>query len=161
MKFRDLKQGDSLYMFDKDLINLKQVTINSILAPKVDMMGGSASFVNDITVNYNGSPKTYTVKSDAEEAYAGSLLITTDKNVVIREARSLKSNAEDVLNNTDKYKSIVDKCTSLIADFDPAIKVQEQNKARFEKLESSIDEIKKMIASLNVSNNKEDWTEGT
>jgi hypothetical protein len=49
-------------------------------------------------------------------------MITPNRDNIIREVKQLKSQAEDVLKNVEKSKVTIEKCSSLIADFDPVYK---------------------------------------
>ena len=48
-------------------------------------------------------------------------MITPNRDNIIREVKQLKSQAEDVLKNVEKSKVTIEKCSSLIADFDPVL----------------------------------------
>ena len=104
--------------------------------------------VVDITIDVDGKSQTYTFKDSNEVSYTGQIMITPNRDNIIREVKQLKSQAEDVLNNVEKSKVTIEKCSSLIADFDPVYKERKQNDERYSKLESEIASIKEMITNL-------------
>lgn len=107
-----------------------------------------ASMVVDITVENKGCPTTYTFKDDTETGYTGSLVITTDKANIIREIEASKGQSEEAIAQVEEHKQRVQKYTSILADYNPAIREKREIDARFGKLEDSMIELKSMLSGL-------------
>lgn len=108
--------------------------------------------VVDVAVLDAGKTQTYTFKDSNEVGYTGQLMITPNKECVIKELQLLKSQSQTILDNIDQHRNNVDKCNALIQEFDPAIKAKQENDARYEELKQSIESLKQMIIDSNKPN---------
>lgn len=157
MTFRELKQGYSTYVLDKDSMCVKQGKVMSVSTPHLDKKGFElgAALVVDVVLDIDGTINTYTFKEDTETGYFNSTVITVDKSNIIREVEAIKAQSEDALSQVDIHKDRVQKCTDILAEFNPAIKEKQAIDERFVKLEGSIDEIKNMLSNIIIPNNHE------
>lgn len=150
MLFKDLKTGFPVYVYDRNTIEVKQGKVVNVTSPHIDRnqftMG--ANMVVDITIEYDGGPRTYTFKDDTETGYTGSLVITTEKSNIIREIEAAKEQSEEALSQVESHRQRVEKYTSILAEYNPAIKEKKAIDERFGKLENSMDELKQMITGL-------------
>lgn len=154
MTFKELKQGYSIYILDKDAMTVKQGKVISVSAPHLDKKSYEigASLVVDVMLDIDGVAGTYTFKDDTEIGYAQQTVITTDKQNILREVEIIKSQSEDVLSQVDKHKERLSRCNNILAEYNPAIKERKEIDERFGKLENSMVELKNMLSSL-VTNN--------
>lgn len=150
MLFKDLKNGFPVYIYDRSLIEVKQGKVVSVSAPHIDKGNYNiqANMVVDITIDYDGSPKTYTFIDNTETGYTSSLVISTEKNNIIREIEASKEQSEEALSQVETHKDRIAKYTSILAEYNPAIKEKKEIDERFGKLEGSIDELKSMLSGL-------------
>lgn len=148
MIFKDIKPNYPIYLFDRNTIVITEGKVTGIGASHLSKMNNLFEMVVDVTIEINGSTQTYTVKDSNEVSWSGQLMITPNKEMVIQEIQSMKSQAEDALNKVDQYKETVDKCNSLLSAFDPIYKDKKENDERFAKLEQSINDIKELIANI-------------
>ena len=155
MTFKELKQGYSIYILDKDGMSVKQGKVVSVSAPHIDKKGFEigASLVVDVMLDIEGVVGTYTFKDDTETGYVQQTVITTDKQNIIREVELIKSQSEEVLSQVNKHKNRVLKCNDILAEYNPAIKEKKEIDERFGKLEGSIVEIKSMLSGLLIKQN--------
>lgn len=148
MMFKDIKQGDTIYLFDRTNLTIQTGKVTAVGLSHAGKYNNLFEIVIDITIDVDGSSTTYTFKDSNEVGYAGQIMITPNKDNVIKEVKSLKSQAEDILNSVDKSKETIEKCSQLIAEFDPVYKERKENDARYSKLETEISNIKQMISEL-------------
>lgn len=150
MTFKELKQGYSIYILDKDEMRVKNGKVVSVSAPHIDKQGFEmgVSLVVDVVLDIEGAVATYTFKEDTETGYIKQTVITTDKSNVIREVEAIKSQSEEVLSQVDMHRDRLQKCNDILIEFNPAIKEKKAIDERFGKLEGSIDELKSMLSGL-------------
>lgn len=148
MIFKDIKQGDTIYLFDRNNISIQTGKVTAVSGSHAGKYENRFEMVVDITISTDTGTQTYTFKDSNEISYAGSIMITANRDAVIKEIKLLKQQAEDVLNSVDKSKETINKCSALIAEFDPVYKEQKLNDERYSKLENEIADIKNMINNL-------------
>lgn len=150
MTFKELKQGYSVYILNKDDMSVKYAKVVNVSSPHIDKNGFDlgAALVVDVVLDTNGAIATYTFKEDTEIGYVQQTVITTDKQNVIREVEAIKSQSEELLSQVDTHKSRLQKCNDILVEFNPAIKEKRAIDERFVKLEGSIDEIKHMLSNI-------------
>lgn len=150
MYFKDLKQGYVVYIFDKQNISVRQGKVINVSLPHFDNAKTSihTNMVVDLTVDDNGKTAIYTLKEDTDTGYTDSLIITTDKQNIVREVEIGKSQSEEILNQVEMHKDRINKYSQILAEFNPAIKEKQEIDARFGKLESSINDIKAMLSGM-------------
>lgn len=150
MTFRELKQGYSIYVLDKDSMCVKQAKVVSVSTPHIDKRGFEmgASLVVDVVLDIDGAVATYTFKEDTETGYFSTTIITIDKQNIVREVEVVKTQSEEALSQIDVHKDRLSKCNEILAEFNPAIKEKQAIDQRFVKLEGSIDEIKNMLSNI-------------
>lgn len=147
MLFKDLKNGYSLYIFDRDKVTFTQVKVLEITPPHFDShFGNPTEMVVDVTVE--GFPRPYTFKDNTDTGYVNNLVISTDREKGLREVEALKAQSEQALSKKDTYEANIDKCSKILSEFSPAFKEKRENEERFSKLEGSVSELKDMIKGL-------------
>lgn len=147
MQFKDLKQNYPVYIFDKQNITFTPGKIMSVSFPHMDnsnpmVMGKS---VVDIVIEAGGKSATYAIPDSMSVAYAGDLVISTDRDSIIREVEAIKNNSEQYLKGVERTKTVLEKSTSLLAELNPEIRAKQENEQRLSKMEQSIQELKKMF----------------
>lgn len=154
MTFKELKQGYSVYILDKENMCVRNGKVVNVSTPHIDKKGYDlgVTLVVDVDLDINGVVATYTFKEDTETGYANQTVITTDKQNIIREVDAIKSQSEEALSQVDIHKDRLQKCNDILVEFNPAIKEKQAIDERFGKLENSMDELKSMISGLLTKN---------
>lgn len=150
MLFKDIKQNYPVYILDKQKVTFIQGKVTSISLPHMDnsnpmVMGKS---VVDVTIEADGKGATYTMPEDKSMVYAGSLVLSTDKESIVREVEAMKASAEQAIANVEKQKEIASKSTNLLTELNPIFKEKQENEKRMNKMESSIKEMGSTISEL-------------
>lgn len=150
MQFKDLKQNYPVYIFDKQNVTYKQGKVTSVSFPHIDNSNpmSMGKTVVDVAIEADGKTATYAIPDSMSVAYAGDMVLSTDKDAIIRELEAKKSSLEQYLNGTEKAKEDLDKTTSLLADLNPEIKAKQINEQRLSGLEDSVKEMKDMLSKL-------------
>lgn len=152
MYFKDLKQGYTVYLFDKSDISVKQGKVIEISLPHFDDKNYrvGAKMVVDVSINVDGKSRVYTLKEDTDTGYTDSIVISTDKSNIIREVEMAKAQSEEIISQVDEHTKRVAKYTEILAEFNPAIKEKREIDQRFGKLEDSINEIKNLLQGASI-----------
>lgn len=156
MLFKDIKQNYSVYIFDKQKVECVQGKVLSVSLPRMQMPSsmtsmnqiGTTPMVVDITIDSNGRTATYTIPENLSVTYAGNLVLSTEREGVVREIEAMKNTAEQVLNSVDRQKEIKDKATELLVELNPVYKEKKDTEERFNKIENSVSEMKNMLSSF-------------
>lgn len=161
MLFKDLKQGYPVYILDRMNVDVRTANVVTVGTPHIDtnyrsqqsnnMMSpfnNITEMVVDITVDENGTNRTYTFKDTLESGYCGQMLISTNRDCILRELEAIKTHAEDALKDVDKHKTSIEKCSKLMVEFNPAYKDKKETEERFSKLEIGMDELKTMMKNM-------------
>lgn len=150
MLFKDIKQNYPVYILDKQNVSFIQGKVTSISLPHIDnsnpMVIGKS--VVDVTIEADGKGATYTMPEDKSIVYAGSIVLSTDKESIIREVEAMKASAEQAIANVEKQKEIASKSTNLLTELNPIFKEKQENEKRMSKMENSIADMGSSIAEL-------------
>lgn len=142
MMFKDIKQGDAIYLFDRNNISIQTGKVTAVNPSHAGKYNNTFDMVVDLTIDVDGTMQTYTFKDSNEVSYAGQIMISPNIDSVLKEIKQTKNQSEDALKSVDKNREIVEKCTNLIAEFDPVYKERKENDQRYSKLENEIATIK-------------------
>lgn len=155
MLFKDLNPNYPIFIFNKTDITVQEGKVINKGLPHFDMLHNTTSaMVTDITIKAGDVTKTYTFKDDTEIGYAENLVISPNRDAILREVESIKDQSEQVLNQIDLHKATIEKCNKVLSEFNPVFKEKKETEQRFSKLESSVEDIKTMISNLsNTINN--------
>ena len=148
MMFKELKSGYPIYLFDRASLRYEQAKVMRAQPNYQPTTIGKLE--TNITVQTkDGKQNTYRVTDSEQAAYAGTLLIASNKDAVINEINILKSNSEEVLNKVEEHKHIVSECGKLLAELDTTFRDQQRTNERLDNLENKLDEIFKFVKQKN------------
>ena len=139
MQFRDIKAGYTIFLFDRNEIELKEAKVTDVSTPHYDShYGGLSEMVVDVSIE--GQPNPYTFKERTETGYAGNTVISTSRESILSEVEAILTQSEQALSQRDKLENNVAKCKKILTDFSPKYKKEQENEARFGKIESMMKE---------------------
>lgn len=149
MLFKDLKTGYPIFVFDRSKIEVKQGKVVNVGIPHLDThYGNPMDMVVDLTLEIDGQTSTYSFKDSTEVGFTKTLVVATGRDAILREVEVLKDQSAQALSQIDFHKERLDKCTKIVAEFNPVYKEKRENEERFCKLEDSISDLKGMISGL-------------
>lgn len=147
MLFKDLKAGYTLFIFDREKVSFTPAKVLEVTPPHFDShFGGTTEMVVDVTIE--GFPKSYTFKESTNVGYLTNLVISTEREIALREVEALRTQSEKAWENRESYKETAEKCSHILSEFNPLFKERKETEERFTRLESSVGELKDMIQSL-------------
>lgn len=143
MLFKDLKAGYPVYFLDKNETKYYQGKVISVAVPRYDssqigISQQATSLVVDITIEANGATRTYTIPETASITYAGYLVLSTDKDGILREVEALKAASEEALSQVEIHKQTVINCNQLLEDLNPAFAEKRAQDKRIEGIENEV-----------------------
>lgn len=151
MLFKDLKQNYPVHIFDKQNVEYIQGKVTSVSLPRMQMPNMNSlnnSMVVDITIDAGGRSATYTIPEGLSVTYAGNLVLSVEVDGVVKEIEAMKNTAEQVLNSVEKQKEIKKKTCELLVELNPVYKEKKDTEERFNKIETSVSEMKNMLSSF-------------
>lgn len=155
--FRDLKAGDTLYVFNRQTLELTTHKIVSVSLPRIEKVGMSTSSVVDVNVENT----TYTLVDSSEIGFNGNLVISYDTKLVSREVENRLANNKHGIASVDTLKAEVPKLEEIIDMLNPEIKEKKQTDERLSSLEKQMDNINDSLKQiLNAMNVKKGGTNG-
>lgn len=150
MLFKDIKQNFPVYILDKQNMSFTQGKVQSVSFPHIDNSSpmGMGKTVIDVAIEADGKSGTYAMPENLSVVYAGNIVLSTDRDGIMREVEAMKTSAEQILASVDKQREIVEKSTALLTELNPEYKAKQQNEQRLSNLESSMKELKDMMAGF-------------
>lgn len=137
MNFRELKQGNELFIMNRDTMEVKHGNITHVSAPHIDTkINMTPQQVVDVTALVDGKGITYVAPEGSSVTYCGSLVISCSKEYILNEAKAIKSQCEQLLSSIDDTKSKLEKCNKTISELDDVFRERQENDARLSKLEN-------------------------
>lgn len=161
MTFRDLKSGYPVYLLDRTALKYEQGKVMAISSPHADVQPGNyGKMLVDITIQADGKQNTYSVSDTEQTAYAGTLLITCNKECVVNEVRAINSQAEESLAKVGEMQQKVASCKALLEELDTTFKDKQETEKRFRKIDERFsgmeDKMDKILSAIskNMNNSK-------
>ena len=151
MLFKDLKIGYPVYIFHKD--GEKRITQGKVTAISPSRLPQTPSLqtmqlVVDVTIDDGGSSRTYAIPDNTSVTYTNGLVLSTDRDGVIREVEILKNQCADELAKIEEYRKSVCECEKILTEWNPAFREKRETEERFSKLETSMSDLKSMMSGL-------------
>ena len=153
MTFKEMKSGYAVYLFDRNTMRYEEAKVMSIGMPRADLtVGNYGKMLVDITIQTaDGKQNTYSVADTERTAYAGTLMLTTDKKCVVGEVKGIKAQAEEALAKVAEMQKQVECCKTLLEELDTAYREKQETENRFRKIEERFGAIgEKMDRMLNM-----------
>ena len=152
--FKDIKQNYPIYILDKQGVKFSHGKVTAVSFPRVNQTPmttfntANMPMVVDVTVDVDGKVATYTIPENLSVTYAGNLVLSTEKEGLIKEVEAMKTAAEQVLNSVEHQKEIVEKSSELLTELNPIFKEKQDTEKRFNKIENDVSEMKTMLTSF-------------
>ncbi len=150
MTFKDLKSGYPIYLLDRTTLTYEQGKIMAVSPPHADVQPGNfgKTLVEITTQTKDGKQNTYSVSDTEQVAYAGSLLITCNKDCAVNEVRAIKAQAEETLAKVEASRKIVIDCKNLLSELDTTFKDKQETEKRFQKIDDRFTGMEEKVDKL-------------
>ena len=151
MLFKDLKIGYPVYIFHKE--GEKRITQGKVTAISPSRLPQTPSLqtmqmVVDVTIDDGGSSRTYAIPDNTSVTYSNGLVLSTDREGVIREVEILRNQCADELAKIEEYRKSVSECEKILTEWNPVFREKRETEERFSKLETSMSDLKSMMSGL-------------
>jgi hypothetical protein len=146
MQFKDLKVGADVFIFDEREVSFKTAKVTAVTSPHYDNHYGPSAMVVDITID--GHSKPFTFKADTNCGYTNNLMISVDDELALKTVQNLMNKSEQELARESVYRNNVEKCKKILAEHSPEFREKVEAEERFNKLESSIGDMKALLMKL-------------
>lgn len=146
MTFKELRQNLPIHILDKGEMVYGLGKVVNVGMPRINTQAGQPNnfgtmpqmqMVVDVTVEWNGQTKTYTLADNASVAAVGSVMVSIDKADILKELQATKTDCEQYLANIDRKKEELEKCDKLIGELDTSFKERQETENRFKTIEET------------------------
>lgn len=149
--FSSLQKGSQVYLLDKATLTLKygQVADVSLPKPVLSQPFGANNTTIDLVVNANGENVTLpNVHSHLSVETINGIVMSETREMMAREVESIQRVTQQVIDNYEAHKQTVERCGELLRELNPQLAKEQEQEKKIEKLETSIEEIKKMLSQI-------------
>ncbi|MBQ0159892.1 MAG: hypothetical protein KBT28_04630 [Bacteroidales bacterium] len=149
MQFKDTKQGYPIYVIDRKNVTVAVGKITNSPVPHFDNhFPGAGKMVVDLTIDCDGKVDTYVMEDSAEVGYAGTLVITANRECVARELESIYSNSDQALSMMPYHKEAKEKSEKLLKEYSQEYKERSEFNDRLEGLENNVEKLTKSFSEF-------------
>lgn len=149
--FSSLQNGSQVYLLDKSTLTLKygQVTSVSIPKPVMSQPFGSNNTTIDLVVSANGEninlPNVPCVLSVAT---INGVIVSETREALDAELDGIQRTLQTHVDNRDEYIRSIERCKEVRKELNPQLAKEQAQEEKIERLETSIEEIKKMLSQI-------------
>ena len=150
MLFKDMKPGYPVYLLDKETIKTATGKIVNVGQPHFpNPMAGNLSqttqMLVDVTVESDRQTRTYSIPDTLSVTYAGTLVLSTDREGILRDVEAMKSRSEEVLKEVEKHRYTITECDKILEEWNPAFAEKKRQDERISGLESEVKGLGSML----------------
>ena len=147
MLFKDCQKGYPVFLLDRNEITATQGKIIDVSRPHFDNQNPTTTqMVVDVTIEVDGKQMPpFVMSENAPIAYTDKLILSTDRDSILREVEAVLARNEEELSMVDVRKQTVEKCKQIIEDWNPEAKERRQTNERMTKIEDSVQGLRKYI----------------
>lgn len=151
MDFKDIKKGYTVYILRKceDGVKAGEGKVVDVYGPHMpppDMTSGMATSLTqmqqkvvDVTVEENGQKVQYRIPENVSVTSAGDIILSTDREGIIREAQAMMAHSDDVIKSVPHHEKIKKECAAILETWDQSYKERRDNEKRFSGMEQRMD----------------------
>lgn len=150
MLFKDMKPGYPVYLMDKEAVKASTGKIINVSQPHFQNQSqgsfqASAQMYVDVTVETDGQTRTYSIPETLGVTYAGNLVLSVDRDGVLREVEAMKSRSEDALKDVEKHKETIISCDEILTGWNPVFAEKKKQDERISGLENEVKGLGSML----------------
>lgn len=132
-------------------IKVGQGKVTAVSPPRLPQGANfqTMQMVVDVTIDESGVSRTYTIPDSLNITYSGSdLVIATERDHILKEVEAMKAHSESVLAEIPFHNKSISQCSAILEEWNPQFKEKRETEERFNKIESSIGDLKGMLSDL-------------
>jgi len=156
MQFKDLKAGYPVYIFTKGeglkattgkVVNVSQPYFPQPQPGQLASMQ-TAQRVVDVTVESESKTSTYSIPETLSVTYANNLVLSTDREGILRDVEAMKAQSQEVVNSYDKHKAIIESCDKILEEWNPVFAEKKEQDKRISGIEKEVIGLKNMLSDF-------------
>lgn len=166
MTFKDIRQGNMVYLLHKGE-GLKACAGKVRKAgtprfPQYGTAGNALGMVVDLEIEaalsepvktgphedggtQQKSCKTYVVPADSMIASAGQVVVSVDRDGILREVEALEAESEEALNSMERHRRRKEECERIREEWNPELAEKKQQDERIGAIEGKVDSLASML----------------
>lgn len=152
MTFKDIKQGNTVYMLDKGQLTTKCCQVTAAAPHLATGIGtftqAQGQLMVEVTIDDGGKATTYTIPENLSVTFAGELVLATSQQGLSSEVERMKAEAERVLASVERQQMVIEKSGELLAQLNPQYRERQETEKRFRGIEGDIGSVKAMVQKL-------------
>lgn len=156
MTFKDIRQGYSIFVLDReDGMMVKSGKVTAVSAPHFPQIQGgmpgmmqTAGMVVDVTVEVDGSAKTYSVPDNSTVASAGTTTLCADRDSMLREVEAAKTASEDALKGMARHERVKADCEKILEEWNPEFAEKKRQDERIVSMENQMRDMHSMLEKI-------------
>ncbi len=158
MQFKDVKQNHPVYILNTDeikAINGKVINVSQPYFPTPQQFSHQQSFSTtntqrmvDLTIEYDGRTQTFSVPENSQVVNAPSMVISCDREGIIREVEAIKTTKEERLKNREKDEKDLKACEDILSNWNPEFAAKKEQEKRLSEMENKIGNMENMMKKL-------------
>lgn len=144
MLLKDCQKGYPIFILNRNDITATQGKIIDVSRPHFDNRNPSnTTMVIDVIVDIDGKQTSFVMSEGSSIAYTDTLVLSCDRADILHEVEAICSRNEEELKQTELRQQTVQKCKSIIEEWNPSVKQQRETDERITKIENALDALQK------------------
>lgn len=150
MLFKDVKQNYNLFILNTEEVSIKIGKVISVGYPRLESPNNISNnrMVIDFSVDVDGKTASYVIPENLAVTYAGNMIISPDKDIILHEIEAMKTQAEQAIAAVDRQKGIISKTTELLTELNPQFRERRETEERFGKIEDRFGKIEESVEEM-------------
>ena len=159
MLFKDLQKNFPVFAIENTSdLRVLQGKVIDVTAPRFDDKSLQPPFsaanmtmtkVVDVTIEIGDKQMTFVIPDNASSTCTPqNLILLTDRESVVRELNTIKTQAEIALKDADMYRAKLKTCSEVLSEWDTTFKEKKETDERLSNMEESIKQINDSIQKL-------------
>lgn len=156
MNFSEIRQNYPVYILNRNSMKTTQgkvINAGSPYFPNMNPMNmpmpgqpqQNTQRMVDITIEIGGKTQTFTIPETSAVTCAqingNEMILSTEKQGIIREVEVMKSQSEGVLASMEKHKAIIQNCDRILTEWNPQFAEKKEQDARIKTVEDKVDRL--------------------
>lgn len=161
MLFKDMKPGSTAYLLKREdglkACHGKIVKVSDPYYPPVQA-GHQGGFYQtnttqryvDVVLEVEGATNTYSIPETLSVTFANSnnLVISTDKEGILKEVESIQRRNREELNSIDRWRKEIEDGEKILEEWNPAFAEKKEQDKRITGIENEVKGMKQMLAEF-------------
>lgn len=145
MLFKDCQKGYPVFMLNRKEVTAHQGKIIDVSRPHFDTQNPSnTQMVVDVIIEVDDKQMpAYVIPENSGVAYTDSMILSTDRDTILREVQAVLSRNEEELKLIPVREKTVRQCQAIIEEWNPEVKNRRETDERISKIETALKDIQK------------------